>query len=215
MRSGGTAFLLRLGRRTIPPFEARVATRLPRVVITPFPEPGRRGIFEADRVAVESDSGETLSERREPRAAFRQVRRKLWWDDLDLLYFAGYALWNYVTAPFVFTRPGFELEEREPWVEDGERWRRLAVRFPPDVPTHSRDQDFYFDERGLLRRLDYTAEVFGGWAKAAHYCLDHDSFEGLVVPTRRRVFPRRRNNRPRPRPTLVWLDVEDMRRHAA
>jgi hypothetical protein len=29
-------------------------------------------------------------------------------------------------------------------------------------------------------RHDYTAEVFGGWAKAAHYYFDHREFGGLV-----------------------------------
>jgi hypothetical protein len=212
LRSGGTAFLLRRGTRRLPPFEVRFSTRTPHAVVTPYPEPGKRGVFAGDRVSIESESGERVAERHDPRAAFRNVRRKLWWDELDLLYFAGYALWNYVTAPFLFTRPGFELEERERWSQDGERWRRLTVRFPPGVPTHSPEQDFYFDERGLLRRHDYTAEVFGGWAKAAHYSFDHETFDGLVVPTRRRVFPRKRNNGSRPWPTLVWLDIEGVRR---
>ena len=50
---------------------------------------------------------------------------------------------------------GFEVRERGPWLEDRERWRRLVVRFPADVPAHSREQTYYFDEHGLLRRLDY------------------------------------------------------------
>jgi hypothetical protein len=85
------------------------------------------------------------------------------------------------------------------------------MRFPDDVPTHSRDQVFYFDESGRLMRLDYTAEAFGSWAKAAHYCFDHEQFDGILIPTRRRVFPRRRDNRPRPRPTLVWIDIAGAR----
>lgn len=137
------------------------------------------------------------------------LRRNIWWDDLDLLYFGGYALWNYVSAPFMFVRPGFGVEEIEPWEENGERWRRLRVIFPAGVATHSRQQDFYFDEKGLLRRLDYTAEPFGNWAKAAHYCHYHREFSGLVMPTRRRVYLRRRNGRPRPRPTLVHIDIVD------
>jgi tetratricopeptide (TPR) repeat protein len=84
---------------------------------------------------------------------------KLWWDDLDLLYFGGYALWGYTSAPFIFTRPGFELEEVEPWTEDGERWPGLRVRFPEDVPAHSREQTYYFDDRWLIRRNDYTAAL--------------------------------------------------------
>ena len=58
-------------------------------------------------------------------------------------------------------------------------------------------------ERGLLRRNDYTAEVFGSWAKATHYCWDHESFDGLVVPTRRKALLKRPNGKPIPRPAVV------------
>jgi hypothetical protein len=210
VRCGGFAFAMRFKRGALDRFEGRVSTSEPRAVLSPYPDPGKRGVFERGSVRIESDGGELLAERANARASFGGLRRQLWWDDLDLLYFAGYALWNYVMAPFMFARPGFELEELEPWTENGERWRRLHVAFPDDIDTHSREQDFYFDERGLLRRLDYTAEVFGGWARAAHYCWEHRPFEGLVVPTRRKVFPRRRDNRPRARPTLVWIEFADV-----
>jgi hypothetical protein len=59
-------------------------------------------------------------------------------------------------------------------------------------------------------RLDYTAEVFGTWAKAAHYCWDHKNFSGLIVPTRRRVFPRKNDGTPRGFPTLVWIEADDL-----
>ena len=171
--------------------EGVVTVAEPRTVYTPFAGAGRRGLFESGRVRIEDvASGDVVAERADPRAAFRGragLRRALWWDDLDLLHFAGYALWNYTSIPFLLTRPGFELAEGEPWEEVGERWRRLDVRFPPEIPTHSPEQSFYFDEAGTLRRHDYTAEPFGGWAKAAHYCHDHRELGGLVVPTRRRV----------------------------
>jgi len=114
-------------------------------VLSPYPGPGQRGVFEPDRVWVESEDGTILKERRDPRESFRGLRRALWWDHLDVLYFAGYALWNYLCAPFLFAEPGFVSEEIEPWDEENERWRRLRVMFPPPVPTHCREQVFYFD----------------------------------------------------------------------
>jgi len=203
---GGSAFALRFKRGALTRFEGRISTGFPRSVLSPYPKPGLRGVFERDRVRIETDDGEPVAERRDPRAAFRG-RRNLWWDDLDLLYFAGYALWNYMTTPFIFRRPGFELEEIDPWREGDERWRRLHARFPADIPTHSPEQDFYFDEEGRLRRLDYTAQVFGSWAKAAHYCREHRELSGLLVPTRRRVTPRRPDNKPLFGPTLVWIEI--------
>jgi hypothetical protein len=59
-------------------------------------------------------------------------------------------------------------------------------------------------------RLDYTAEVFGGWAKAVHYCRDYRNYSGLLVPTRRQVLPRKSDGHPRNFPTLVWIEVEEV-----
>jgi hypothetical protein len=210
VRCGGWAFPMKFQRGSFADVRETVSTKEPRTVIHSYPGPGRRGIFERDGVRIESDSGEVLAERSDPRAAFRKFRRNFWWDDLDLLYFGGYAIWGYIGAPFLFRRPGFEVEEAAPWEEDGEVWQGLKVRFPADVPAHSREQVYYFDERGLIRRNDYTAEPFGSWAKATHYCWDHREFSGLVVPTRRAAMPRRRNGRPVRAMTLVSIAIEDV-----
>jgi hypothetical protein len=205
--SGGFMPTTKGKRRALADYRARISTHGPRTVVTPYPGSGRRGVFEPERVWIETDEGEMVAERERPRDAFGGPRRALWWDHLDFLYFAGYALWGYANAPFVFTQPGFEVREIEPWREGDERWRRLAVTFPADIPAHSREQVFHFDAEGRLRRNDYTAEVVGSWAKAAHYCAEHREFGGLLFPTRRRVYPRRRDGRPRRGPTLVWIDV--------
>ena len=178
--------------------------------LEPYPSTGQRGVFEGSDVRIESADGHVLSRRSEPRRAFGDVRHLLWWDDLDLLYFFGYAMWTYICVPFVLTDPAYELREDGTWQEGGEIWRKLHVRFPPDIHTHCRDQVFYVDERGRIRRHDYTAEPFGAWAKSANYSTGHQDFGGLVVPTRRRIYLRRADGLPRPHPTLVWINVEDV-----
>src|SRR3546814_15461964 len=65
------------------------------------------------------------------------------WDSQHIIYFSGYAIWTYLTTPFLFARPGFEVQEIDPWDGEGEVWRRLRVKFPPDVPSHSAEQTFY------------------------------------------------------------------------
>jgi hypothetical protein len=204
IRSGGFAFASRFTGKGLREFEATVATGEPRSVLAPYPEPGSRGVFTGDEVRIESEAGETLASRADPRAAFRGLRHNLWWDDLDALYFAGYALWNYLNAPFLFTGEGFSSDEIEP--RDG--CRRLAVRFPEGVPTHSRDQVFSYDDELRLRRHDYTAEPFGRWAKAAHLCREHERYDGLLFATSRRVYPRGPGGRPLPFPTLVWIELD-------
>lgn len=207
-RAGGAAPALKFKRRAVARQHVRVSTREPRTLISPLRRPGHRGVFTPESVRIETEAGQVVAERRDARSKFPGGRRALWWDDLDLVYFAGYAWWGYACAPFAFATDGFETREIEPWEEGGETWRRLAVTFPDHVPAHSREQVFHFDERGLLRRNDYTAEVFGSWARGAHYAYDHREFEGLVLPTRRRVYPRTRSGRPLPRPVIVRLDLD-------
>lgn len=117
------------------------------------------------------------------------------WTDRDVAFFAGYALWNYVAAPFLWTR----CETREL------PGRRLALTFPYDVPTHCRHQVAHLDATGLVRRLDYTAEVFGPWARAANECLEYASCGRIVVPSRRRVTPRGLRG-----PTLIALALDEL-----
>ncbi len=202
---GGLAFALRWNRAGA---RERLVTILPhraQVVFEDFPGVGYQAAFSPEHVWIADPRGGVRSERALPREAFASWRRALWWDDLDLLYFAGYATWNYFTHPFLLAAPGVECAETEPWTEGGECWRRLEVRFPPGYPTHCPAQVFYYDEKLRLRRHDYTATVFASWAAAAHYSHDHVTVQGIPFPTWRRVVPRSRSSAARPGPTLVWI----------
>jgi hypothetical protein len=68
-------------------------------------------------------------------------------------------------------------------VKTSRTWRR-ATTFPANLPSHCKNQVFHFAPGGELLRLDYTAEVVGGWANAAHL------------------------KNPLPFPTLVAIDVQ-------
>jgi hypothetical protein len=192
LRSWGLALTMKRAAEPFREYEARVTVGLPRAVISPYP--GGVGVYERDSVWIESEAGAVLERRNHMRRRFPGLRRRLWWDPLDALYFAGYALWNYFNTPLLLTR-----------CEVDERGRTLHARFPPDVPSHARTTVFHFDERGLLARLHYTAEVFGKWARANHVCSEHRTFDGLVFPTVRRVTPRGL-----PGPVLIAIDVDDV-----
>ena len=112
--------------------------------------------------------------------------------------------------PFLFLRDGFTFERLEPLAGISASWSRLRVTFPSDVPTHCKRQVFYFDENRHLRRLDYTAEVVGGWAHAAHLCGNYRDFDDFRAPTRRRVRPLFLGDKPLPGPTLVALEIHDI-----
>lgn len=186
-----------------------VDTQRQHVEYAPFGAAGRHSVYEPDRVAVETDDGQVLESRRDPRAAFAGHRRETPWDNLHLVYFSGYALWGYLNTPFLFRLPDFSSEEIEPWNEDGEEWRRLKVTFPPTIASHSREQVFYFGRDGLLRRQDYAVEVLGG-LPGTHYFHEPKVFGGLVFPTKRRAYARGPDNRPVTERVTVAIDLHDI-----
>ena len=61
--------------------------------------------------------------------------------------------------------------------------------------AHTRQQTYYFDEAGLLRRLDYAVDILGG-GPAVNYPSEYREFDGIMVPTRRRVYVRNPDGSP-------------------
>lgn len=173
----------------------------------PVKEEGRRTALTPKRVAIETDSGVVLAERDNPRGSFAGHVLETPWDELQLAYFAGYAMWTYLTAPFSFTMPGFETEELTPWEEDGQTWRRLKVTFPDDIATHSKEQTFYVGSDGLIKRHDYNAEVVAG-GPAAHYPSEYREFDGIMIPTKRRVYALNEDGTANRDLLLVTIDLD-------
>ena len=193
VRTGGLLVRTRFPGSGLADYEIEVEVAEPRAVAAPFPRPGLRAVFDRGAVRIETDGGEVIESRADPRPQFSGLsglRRNLRWDALDATYFAGYAMWNYLTTPLLLARDDVRVAEGEPREVGGETLRTLNVSFAPGLDTHSPEQTFYFDRGGLLRRLDYVAEVVGGWARAAHMCADHVEADGLRFPTRRWVRPR-------------------------
>ena len=183
-------------------------TRDQRLKITPFPWPGRYATWEPYRETIETSDGLLVAERRNPAGSFVGLTRKSPWDDLQVAYFAGEANWNYIVAPFLFARADFRVEEGEPWSEDGQVWRRLLVTYPSAIVAHTREQTCYFDEDGLLRRLDYSVDILGG-GPAVHYPSEYRAFDGIMLATRRRVFVRRPDGSAVRDSVSVAIDIAD------
>ena len=123
--------------------------------------------------------------------------------------FNGYAMWTYLTTPFLLALPGFVTTETTPLKVDGETWRGLEVRFPPEVMGHSETQEFYFGPDLLLRRHDYRVDVAGGF-RGVHYVYDYVESGGIKLPTRRRAYQADERNRPIFDPVMVSIDILDI-----
>ncbi len=209
MSTGGALFWMRTTRDAFRQTEVLVNLHEPRVEIRSFPNARQTSFFAPERVWIVDRSGTPIADRKHPRDGFGGLGKQLHWDHLDSVYFAGYAIWNYLTAPYLLCRNDVRVESVPSREDAGETWRGLAAFFPPGLPTHNPTQTFYFDGRGRLRRHDYHAEVIGPYAVASHYCADHHTFGSAVFPTRRRVVPRTPSGRTLPFPTLVWIRVHE------
>jgi hypothetical protein len=168
-----------------------------------------RAVFEPNRITVQTEAGRLVDNRDDPRSTFRGHTQETPWDDMHVAYFSSYALWNYLTIPFLYTYPGFVTEELAPWQENGEEWRPLKVTVPDYIASHSREQVAYFGPDGLLRRHAYTVDVMGG-ASGLNYAADYRNVDGVVVPTKRRVYAADANKQKIPEPVLVAIDIRDI-----
>src|ERR1700677_688504 len=123
-----------------------------------FSQPDLSATFRADCVRIEKADGTVLEELPNPGASLEGQTLQTTWNKLQLIYFVGYAIWSYLTAPFCFLMPGFEIEELEPVQQGTQTLRRLRVTFPDGFARHTKTQTYYFGSDGLLVRHDYVAE---------------------------------------------------------
>jgi hypothetical protein len=181
-----------------------------RASVAPFGDPDWHTEFTPDRIAILRGDGTVVAERHDPRTSFAGHEMTTPWDPLHRAYFNGYALWTYLTTPFLLTMDGVQVTEGEPWKEGRETWRVLHARFPGSIATHSALQDFFFGDDLLLRRHDYNVDVAGGF-DGAQLVYDYIEADGIRLPSRRRAYTRGSDFRPRLDPLMVSIDVSDVR----
>lgn len=207
LSSGGLAFLSRSQPFALKNLKVRLRPHQRETVLGDFPRASWQGNWSPDCVRISDPEGRLRVERRDPRSHFRGLVNQVYWDKLDILYFAGYALWNYLSFPFVLEEPGVVV------TQSGGRSGspRLDAVFDPSFPTHSARQSFRLDSSRRLVRHDYTAHVIGPWAAAANFCLASVEVEGLPFYSRRKVYPRPGGYEAAVRfPALVWIEIDDL-----
>jgi hypothetical protein len=174
-----------------------------------FPGQNKRARFEPSRIVIEAENGTLIESRDDPEKSFEGQKRETPWDQIHVAYFVGEALWTYLNTPFLYTREGFLNEEIAPIQVEGETWRRLKVTFPDSVKSHTKEQISCFGPDGLLRRHDYTVDILGG-ATGLNYALDYRDVDGIIVPTKRRVYAYEGNYQLVKEPLLVKIDMGEI-----
>lgn len=207
---GGVLWALKGQPRTLERTTVTVGLKGEWASHAPFGTAGRRSRFTPGRVALEAGDDTVIDELLQPRASFSGHTLQTPWSELQLAYFAGCAMWTYLNMPFVLAWPGVETEELEPWQTEEGDWRRLAVRFPANIATHSAVQTLYFDGDGLLKRHDYDVEIAGN-TPGAHLVSDYTEVSGIKFPTRRRIFARQPDGSFAREPLVVSIDLSNIR----
>src|SRR3984885_3019355 len=204
--SGGPLFPLKGLIQDPAPRQMTVWLHEQRSSVLPYGAPDQRTMFTPDRIAIEKLDGTLVTERRAPRDSFAGHQMSTPWDALHRAYFNGYALWTYLTTPFLLAMNGVRVEETEVWREGTETWRVLRAYFPGSVETHSLVQDFFFGEDLLLRRHDYSVNIAGGFA-AAQLTSDYVVANGIRLPSKRRAYTRGPDRRPILEMLMVSIDI--------
>ena len=160
----GMAFRMKGDGRPLTGTRCRVRTTGQQVEFFDWPAPGESAILTSEEARIGERS------RGQPRFGRR-------WDELDFLAFGGAAMWTYMSLPFVLAD----------WGAEELPGRRLRFRVPEPIRSHCREQTLHLDESCLIVRHEYVAEAFGSWSRAMHVSSRFETFDGLPVPTRRRV----------------------------
>src|SRR6202047_3858627 len=208
--SGGGLFELKGAPHDSNPRRMTVWLHEERSSVVPYGAPDQRTMFTPERIAIEKLDGTLVAERRAPRDSFAGHQMSTPWDPLHRAYFNGYALWSYLTTPFLLAVNGVQTAEIEPWREGVETWRVLRALFPSTIASHSAVQDFFFGEDLLLRRHDYNVDIAGGFA-AAQLVFAYVEADGVKLPTQRRAYIRGPDHRPALDPLMVSIDISEVR----
>ena len=199
----GLAWWLKM-RRPVPSTRLLLRLHEPYARLDPIDRSGLVGVLDGEDSCLEDRDGHVVARRVHASSYFPGGRRALYWDSLDLAYFAGHAMWNYFTFPRLLLRP--ELD----WKELGDGG--LEAHFPPGLPTHSPVQRFYFDPgTGLLARHECTLEAVGPWAHVTQLVSNYRERDGVPYFGLRTVFFRRPDGSLRQWPKLITGRVLDWR----
>ena len=184
--------------------------RAERITLDPVGGEDTHTVFADGRLELRSTSGAVIETVDDPKGTMARLSYDAPWNAMDAAYFASEAWWTYLTAPFLFTYPGFDVEEVQPFVEAGVSYRTLKVGFPDHVDSHTAEQFFHFDDTGLLFRHTYTVDILDG-ATGANYPSAWKTIDGIAVPTVRRIYGYDAAQQRIPEPVLVSLDISELR----
>jgi hypothetical protein len=84
-----------------------------------------------------------------------------------------------------------------------------TIHPPRQCEEHTKEQISCFGPDGLLRRHDYTVDILGG-ATGLNYASNYRDVDGIMVPTKRRVYAYEGDYQLVKEPLLVAIDMAEI-----
>jgi len=175
-------------------------TRLPRLKIFGCTDVTRYGVYTPRRVEVRSLSDQLLEALDDPMEALasRPPDRPL--SQIERLFIFGAILWSAITGPFLLDTPGVSVKEKP--------GRLLKVAFPAAIEPLAPKRVLHVAKDGLIERHDYELKYLYP-SPLTDTASAHIVFNGIVVPTLRRVFPLKAGTDRSP--ALLDIEIFDIR----
>lgn len=186
---GGAVWGLKRATGTVEHGLTHIDVRRQRTRIDSFGTSDGFAEYTPDRVTITDGATRESEVLHHPRESFAGHVVDTPWTRAQVAYFVGYTMWTYITEAWSLQLPGVVTEEDGTWTDAGRSLRRLRVTYPSSITTHSRVQTLYVDGDDLVRRRDYEADVMGG-VPSAQLVAGHTEVGGIVIATKRDVFPR-------------------------
>lgn len=207
---GGFGLASRLQPSPVEGVQVTVLGAWPSVTFTGWPEPDQVAHCQPNRAWITRRDGRLVAERTAPGAKLRSYAHWLWWDYLDVLYYAGNVLWQSLCLPFTLLREGCHVAELAPLQAGPERLHRLAFTYPADIPCLRSGHVLCVDTAGRMRRLDFTPRVGLPLLRVAQRFTGYETASGFAIPAFHRMYPCLPGARMVPLGPLAWIDVDDI-----
>jgi len=159
-------------------------TRKQRISHCPFTAERKQSRYTPADAAIEILHRDISKGRPSARWAFKGHTLETARDDLDLARFSGFA---FQKSPFLFTTPGFEVEELPP-VDEKKEFRHLATDFANSIAAHCPEQVCDVDSRNVSTRMHCFSQVTDG-APVAHSLPKHKNVDATRFASKRRALP--------------------------
>lgn len=163
-----------------------------------YPIKGQHIVFNAGNLAVLTKNGSMISI-----GKLDKNKSGL----LNILNFKSYVLWTTLTFPFSATLDGYQAEETGTYNDSQSQLKSLMVT--DTTLSDYKIIGFFFTPEGFLCKADYEPEVLGA-LPLTQLVSDYREFDGIMVPTKARIYSRKADGSPFTDNLLLGFDIESV-----